>query len=354
VTPSILYAEVPGFYAEVERARDPELAGRPVVVGGDPRKRGLVQSASEDARAEGVVEGMPVLDALLRCPRARALHTNMRRYREAATRLRACLRRAAARLEPAGLGAAYLEPERRDEPVAGVAAELRKRVAGEVGLPLRVGIAPTRVVARLAAEEAGPAGVREVRPGEVAEFLAPLRVERLPGVGPRTANRLAELGVATVGELVALGRAALEAEFGNHGLAILELARGRGPAGVRAASHPRSLSLESTLAQPELDLGVLRERLADLAGRLAEALRLDSLDAGRVAVKLRFADQETTTRSCTLPQPARTAAQLEEVAQDLLGRTQAGARPVRLVGLSLSALARSRRDERQLPLFPEG
>ena len=341
MSPPVLYAEVPRFYAEVERARDPELAGRPVVVGGDPRKRGLVQSATDDALAEGVQLGMPVLDALQRCPRARALHTNMRRYREAATRLRACLRRAAERLEPAGLGAAYLDPERREEPLLAVAAELRKRVAEEVGLPLRVGIAPAKVLARLAAEEAGPEGVREVRAGEVADFLAPLAVTRLPGVGPRTATRLAELGVTNVRQLVALG------------LAILELAQGRGPARVRAASHPRSLSLESTLVQPELDLGVLRERLADLSTRLAEALRLDSLAAGRVGVKVRFADQETTTRSRTLTQPARTAAQLEEAAQDLLERTGAGARPVRLVGLSLSSLVRSRRDDRQLQLFPE-
>ena len=353
MSPPVLYAEVPRFYAEVERARDPELAGRPVVVGGDPRKRGLVQSATDDALAEGVQLGMPVLDALQRCPRARALHTNMRRYREAATRLRACLRRAAERLEPAGLGAAYLDPERREEPLLAVAVELRKRVAEEVGLPLRVGIAPAKVLARLAAEEAGPEGVREVRAGEVADFLAPLAVTRLPGVGPRTATRLAELGVTNVRQLVALGRATLEEELGNHGLAILELAQGRGPARVRAASHPRSLSLESTLVQPELDLGVLRERLADLSTRLAEALRLDSLAAGRVGVKVRFADQETTTRSRTLTQPARTAAQLEEAAQDLLERTGAGARPVRLVGLSLSSLVRSRRDDRQLQLFPE-
>jgi nucleotidyltransferase/DNA polymerase involved in DNA repair len=353
MSPPVLYAEVPGFYAEVERARDPELARRPVVVGGDPRKRGLVQSATDDALAEGVELGMPVHDALLRCPRARALHTNMRRYREAAIRLRSCLRRAAQRLEPAGLGAAYLDPERGEEPLVVVAAELRKRVAEEVGLPLRVGIAPARVLARLAAEEAGPEGVREVRAGDVTAFLAPLPVSRLPGVGPRTATRLAELGATTVGGLVALGRATLEEEFGNHGLAILEVAHGRGPARVRAASHPRSLSLESTLARPERDLGVLRERVADLATRLAEALRLDSLAAGRVGVKVRFADQETTTRSRTLPQPARTAAQIEEAAQDLLGRTGAGARPVRLVGLSLASLVRSRHDDRQLRLFPE-
>jgi len=352
VSPPVLYAEVPRFYAEIERARDPELAGRPVVVGGDPRKRGLVQSATEDALAEGVQVGMPVLDAIQHCPRARALHTNMRRYREVATQLRACLRRAADRIEPAGLGAAYLDPELGVESPRAIAAELRKRVAEEVGLPLRVGIAPAKFLARLAAEESGPEGVCEVRAAEVASFLAPLPVTRLPGVGPRTAARLAELGVVRVSELVALRRATLEEALGNHGLAILELAQGRGPGSVRAASHPRSLSLESTLAQPELDLGVLRERLGDLARRLADALRLDALAAGRVGVKVRFADQETTTRSRTLGQPVSRAAQLEEVAEDLLERTGAGTRPVRLVGLSLSSLIRSRRDDRQLELFP--
>ncbi len=354
MSPPVLYAEVPRFYAEVERVSDPELAGRPVVVGGDPRKRGLVQSATEDALAAGVQVGMPVIDALQRCPRARALHTDMRRYREAATQLRACLRRAAERIEPAGLGAAYLEPERRDASALAIAAELRRRVAEEVGLPLRVGIAPAKFLARLAAEESGPRGVFEVHAGEVAGFLAPLPVTRLPGVGPRTATRLAELGVTRVGELVSLGRATLEEEFGNHGLAILELAQGRGAARVRAATHPRSLSLESTLAHPEVDLGVLHERLGELSHRLAEALRLDSLAAGRVGVKIRYADQETTTRSRTLAQPVRTAAQVEEVAQDLLGRAGVGIRPIRLLGLSLSSLARSRRDDRQLELFPEG
>jgi DNA polymerase-4 len=351
VSPPVLYAEVPRFYAEVERALDPELAGRPVVVGGNPRKRGLVVSATEDA--EGVEAGMPVIDALQRCPRARALHTNMGRYREAASRLRACLRRAADRIEPAGLGAAYLEPESREEPALAIAMELRKRVAEEVGLPLRVGIAPVKFLAQLAAEESGPEGVREVRVGEVASFLAPLPVTRLPGVGPRTADRLAELGVVRVSELAAVGRGVLEQALGNHGLTILDLAQGRGAARVRAASHPRSLSLESTLGQAELDLGVLRDRVAELSQRLAEALRLDALAAGRVAVKVRFADQETTTRSRTLEQPVRSAAQLEEVAQDLLGRTGAGSRPVRLLGLSLSALAQSRREDRQLELFPE-
>lgn len=351
MSPALLYVEVPGFYAEVERTRDPSLGQRPVVVGGDPRKRGLVQAASLDAHAAGVELGMEVLAALERCPQARSVRTHMRRYREASGQLRSCLRRIVPRLEPAGLGAAFLDPERAEDPVGALAVRVREAVEKELGLPLRVGIAPVKFLARLAAEDAGPDGIREVAAEQVADFLAPLPLERLPGVGPRTARALGELGAHCVGDLAGLERSTLEAALGNHGLAILDAAQGRGDSRIRASSHPRSLSLESTLAEPERDLGLLAEQLAELARRLAETLQLDALEARRVVVKVRYLDQETTTRSRTLPRPVAAAAEIADVAQELLHRTQAGSRPVRLVGVSLSSLARGQRDDEQLSLF---
>jgi DNA polymerase-4 len=347
----VLYAEVPRFYAEVERARDLALADRPVVVGGDPRKRGLVQAATADALAAGVEPGMEVLVALQRCPQARSLRTNMRRYREASSQLRASLRRVLPRLEPDGLGAAFLDPGRAAQAPRALALALREAVEKELGLPLRVGIAPVKFLARLAAEEAGPEGVREVSPEAVAAFLHPLPVTRLPGVGPRTAAVLAGLGARCVGDLLGLGRPALEKALGNHGLAILEAARGSGESRVRAASHPRSLSLETTLAAPERDLGVLGERVVELAQRLADALRLDALAARRVTLKIRYQDHETCTRSQTLARAVARAPEVEAAARELLGRTQAGSRPVRLLGLGLAGLARVERDEAQLALF---
>jgi DNA polymerase-4 len=351
VTSPILYVEVPGFYAEVERARDPALSRRPVVVGGDPRKRGLVQAATLDALAAGVEPGMEMLTALERCPQARSVRTHMRRYREASGQLRSCLRRILPRLEPAGLGAAFLDPGTADDAPSALAGRLRETTEKELALPLRVGIAPVKFLARLAAEEAGPEGVLEVAAEQVAAFLAPLPVARLPGVGPRTASTLAELGAHSVGALARLERAALEAALGNHGLAILEASQGRGESRVRASSHPRSLSLESTLTEPECDLGLLAEQLAELARRLAESLQLDSLEARRVVVKVRYLDQETTTRSTTLPRPIAAAGEIDGVAQELLRKTQAGSRPVRLVGVSLSSLVRSEPDDTQLSLF---
>jgi DNA polymerase-4 len=347
----LLYATVPGFYAEVERVANPGLADRPVIVGGNPRKRGLVQSATPDALQVGVVVGMPMREALERCPRGRALRTDMRRYRNVASRLRACFRRLTHRVEPAGLDAAFLEPSGPEESAGELAKRLRENIREELSLPLRVGIAPAKFLAKIAAEEAGVSGILRIEPEEVAGFLAPLPVSRLPGVGAKTEAKLAELSAHKAGEVVALGRGVLEEHLGNHGLAILGYAQGRDDARLRAAPHPRSLSQESTLDSDELDLPAIQERIEELARHLEAGLVLERLAAKRVTLKLRFADQEQTTRSCTLVRPVAAARDLTALAADLLARTQAGIRPVRLVGLGVAALIRWRGDDRQLELF---
>jgi DNA polymerase-4 len=348
----LIYAAVPGFYAAVERADKPDLASRPVIVGGDPRKRGLVQSATPDALEAGVVVGMPMREALERCPEGRALRTDMRRYREMASRLRACFRRLTHRVEPAGLDAAFLEPRRPDQPCWELAERLRESVREELRLPLQIGIAPAKFLAKIAAEESGASEILRIEPGEVAGFLAPLPVSRLPGVGDRTEAKLADLSVRRAGELAALDRRVLEEHLGNHGLAIQGYARGRDDARLRAAPRPRSLSQESTLDSDEVDLAVIQERIEELARGLEGGLLLERLAAKRVTLKLRYAGQEQTTRSCTLVRPVSASRDLANLATELLGRTQAGIRPVRLVGLAVASLIRARRDDRQLDLFP--
>jgi DNA polymerase IV len=347
----LIYATVPGFYAEVERSRDPSLRGRPLIVGGDPRKRGLVQSASEDAVAVGVTAGMPVLEALTRCPAARVRKTDMRAYREATAQLRSCFRAVTEKVEPAGLDAAYLDVTGSEETPEAIGRRLQESVAKQLGLPLRLGIAPVRFLARLAAEASGADGLLCVRSSEVRGFLDPLPVERLPGVGPRTRERLLELGATRVADLLAAGQKALEEALGNHGRAIFALAQGADEARVRAAPHPRTVSHESTLAAPEIDRGALSARLAELATSVEATLARERLAAKRLVLKVRYADHEETTRSRTVKHPLTQAAELLELAAELLSRTQAGSRPIRGLGLAASALVRTRRDERQLDLF---
>lgn len=347
----LLYAEVPSFYAAIERRDHPALAERPVLVGGDPRKRGQVQAATPDALATGVCVGMSMMEALELCPHARALRTDVRRYREEDARLRACLRRETERVEPAGPGAAWLDVRGSGEPAEKVAARLRERVKRQLGLPLRVGIAPLKFVARLVAEDSGVEGVGQLEAAGLPRFLAELAVERLPGVGPRTLARLHELGIRRAGELAALERSVVEEMLGNHGLLIHDYARGHDAGRVRAAPRRRSLSQEITLDEPERDLAVLGERIRELAVGLESVLARERLAARRVSLKLRYADREAVSRTRTLARALTTAGALEEVARGLLGRTQAGTRAVRLVGLGVGQLVRARREDRQLDLF---
>lgn len=349
--PTLLFVEVPGFYAEVERAADPGLRTRPVIVGGNPRKRGRVQSATADAIAAGVETGMPVLEALERCVRAKAVRTDMKRYREVAGLLRAVLRSEVERLEPAGLEAAFLDASADDRSAETIAEAVRARVREELGLPTHVGIASAKFLARIAAEVAGEPGLLRVPAGDEVAFLAPLPVAVLPGVGPKTLARLRELGAKRIGDLSRVGRDELERALGNHGLRLLELARGSDFQPVRAARAPASLSQETTFDEPQLDAPIVAERLQRLAASLEAALRRQGLGARRIAVRVRYADHESTTRTRTLDRPVGLARDLVEVAEGLLERTDVGARAIRTLGLRLGALGGAPGDDRQLDLF---
>jgi DNA polymerase-4 len=349
----VLFAEVPGFYAAVARADDPTLAGRPVLVGGDPRKRGRVQSATLDAFASGVALEMPILEALRHCPQARAVRTDMARYREVSRRLFALLRGVEVHLETFGLSACYADVTARQGEAESLANRAIEVVGEALELPLRVGIAPGKFLARLAAEEvAGERGVVRVAPGAEQTFLDPLPIERLDGVGRKTAASLVAMGARTIADVRALGRARLQAEYGPPGLRVHACAQGGFEEPVRAERHPKSLSRESTLGGDSSDVAVFVDLLAGLAQQLEEELGRQCLAAGRVAVKVRFADHGATTRSATLPRPTGSAAALHAAANRLLERTQAGARPVRGLGIQLSLLAPVGEADRQLDLFP--
>ncbi len=348
---TVFYVEVPNFYAEVERADQPALAGRPVVVGGDPRKRGVVVSLTPEARAAGVSEGMEMLKALECCPSAHACRTRMRRYREVAFLLRTCLARVLPCIEPTGLAAAFLDGSQRTERAEDLAAQLRRGVAEELRLPLHAGIATVKFLAKLASQTPGPEGVQRVPPGTEHTFLAELPIARLPGVGPNTEEKLAALAIRTVGQLAASDRAQLEEVLGNHGLALHALARGQGDDRVRATWQPQSLSQETTLPTPLRDFSQLQEVLDQLAKKLQEILELHGLAGRRIQIKLRFGDTESCTRSCTLPRFVRRAQEISGAALELLVRTQAAERAVSKIGVSVSSLASTAVPESQLELF---
>lgn len=349
----ILYIEVPDFYAEVERRRAPGLSGRPVLVGGDPAKRGKVQSASVEARARGVTNDMSMSEALALCPEAMRLPTDMPCYRQAQGEFDVCIRRIVDALEPTGYGAAYLDGpgptgtavERGDQLVAAVRSDL--------GLPLRVGIGPSKLVARLAAEAPGDTPVRCVAVHEVEAFLAPQPVSCLPRVGKKAERRLAELGVSTIGGVATLGPEVLERELGPRGQLIVALARGDDPTPVRAVGHPRSLSRGETL--PAAAAGFIERSacLERLAGALGHALQRQGLRARRLALRVRFTDQSATTRSETLGEAVDMASAIYQQAMLLLERAMRGDAQVHSLGLTVAGLVAAGRADPQLELFAE-
>lgn len=351
----VAYADVPCFYASVERMDDPGLRARPVIVGGSPQKRGRVQSASPEALSCGVTLGMPIDDVPALCPDAALLRTNMKRYREVSSLLHAALREATQGIEVDGLAGAYLEFSSQgpvDEAQARtLARQLAEHVRGEVGLPLRVGIAPVKFLARLAALESGVEGVRCVAAGDVAAFLSPLAPERLPGVGVKTQAILGDMQIETIGRLLDLDPRQIESRLGSHGRRILAYARGEDESRVRTAPHPKSLSHEFTFEEAVLEREVVESCLARLCQTAEGSLRQQRLCARRVAIKVRYAEGKTATRTRTLLRPILSAAEIHSAALRLLDRTETGRRPLELIGVALAELGPEPEPDAQLNLF---
>lgn len=343
------YAEVPDFHVEVVRRDDPDLRDRSILVGGDPAKRGKVVAASADLRAQGITEGMGMAEALSRAPRARWVRTDIHHAREVSGLLRAAIRREVDAVEVEGLAGFYMPVPRDPEAAVALAARLEARVAERTALPLRMGIAPVRFAARLAAEDAGASGLHRIAPDAFEAYLLAQPLERLPGVGPKTAARLAELGVTDVPRLRALGLERLEVLLGNHGRSLWMLACGEDPKPLRTRRHPSTLSREETLDGS--DVQEVEAALGRLSASLEAALRRDGLRARRLALRLVDLDARVVTRSAALEGGADQAAALANAARRLLARTDPETGSVRRVALILKGLEVSGATDRQLDLF---
>lgn len=337
----ILHVDLDAFYASVEVLKDPSLAGRPVVVGG-VGPRGVVMSASYEARAFGIRNAMPAVRARRLCPEAVFLPPDFEAYRAHSNRFREVLLKITPLVEPIALDEAFLDVSGAGllfgEP-AEIAARIRREVAAEVGVRCSVGVGPSKLVAKLASKRAKPDGMFLVRAGEVSSFLEPLPVRALWGVGERTAETLARLGVRTVGEL---GRTPLEVlgrVLGEqHARDLRELALGRDERPVTPYEPPRSISTEETF---DVDLDatedLLRELLA-LSHRVGARLREEGYRARTITLKVRLANFTTLTRSRTVPAPTDVGAEIHAVAAELYRGLPGARRRVRLLGVAATGL----------------
>jgi DNA polymerase-4 len=346
----IIHVDMDAFYASVEQRDRPELRGKPVIVGADPKGRGVVSAASYEARPYGVHSAMPISKAARLCPHAAFLPVDMAKYAQVSTQIMAILGDFSPLVEPLSIDEAFLDVTGTAlllGPPLDVARAIKTRIRNEVGLVASVGVAPNKFLAKIASDLEKPDGLVEVPPGEEAAFLAPLPIRRLWGVGPSTERELAALGIVTIGQLARAPRAVLERRFGASGAHLHALAQGRDDRPVEPFSPPKSIGAEETFGRDHRDVEHLRRVLREQAERVAGELRAEGYAAARTTLKLRFADFRTLTRSHT-GEPTQDGLAIFRRALALMARVPI-TDPVRLIGLSASALGPPARG--QLPLL---
>ena len=345
---TILHVDMDAFFAAIEQRRRPELRGRPVVVGGNgnPFSRGVVSTASYEARVFGVHSALPLRTAYQRCPQAVFLPVDFAAYREVSQHMHAILRETGARVESMGLDEAFLDVSDLPEPGEAVARRIKERIAADLHLTASVGVGPNKLIAKIASSMNKPDGLTVIAADEVEARLGPLPATVLWGVGPKTAASLGErFGVKTVADLAALSLEQLQDAYGpNHGAHLHRVARGLDESPVETEWEPKSISRERTfqvdLRRPE----TMREMITRMAGQVAEDLRDEGYRAATITLKVRFANFKTITRSRTLPAPIDDDATLAAVALGLLDRVTLD-RPVRLLGVRVAKLTPAAPDE---------
>ena len=300
---TILHVDLDAFFAAVEQRDNPNIRGKPVIVGGDPGARGVVSAASYEARRFGVHSAMPLRTAAALCPDGIFLPVNGAKYRTASRAVMAIMGRYTPRVEQVSIDEAFLDvagSERLFGPPPAIAEAIKAAVRAEVGLTASVGVASTKLVAKIASDLRKPDGLVVVAPGDEAAFLAPLPIARLWGVGAQTRAALAEYGVRTIGDLAALDPQLLVRRLGKHGATLVERARGVDPSPVTGDAEAKSVSHEHTFDVDTSDQDQIERTLLALAEGVAARLRAGGVRAATVQVKVRDSAFHTVTRQRTL------------------------------------------------------
>ncbi len=342
---TIMHIDLDAFFVSVEQVLNPELRGKPVVVGGRPGGRGVVAAASYEARAFGLHAGMPLKTASRLCPQAIFIEGSFPKYRDASQRFMAILADFLPFLEPVSLDEAYLDVTGFESIYGSIhqmAIAIKQRVKDELGLCASVGIASCKIVAKVASELSKPDGLLEVARGEERSFLAPLPIAKLPGIGKKTERILRGLGINTIGRLCIMPLAALKSHFGASGEVLYRSANGIDDRKVELPGAAKSISRETTFGKDTKDRSRLMATLRYLGERVGADLRGRGKQAKCVTLKLRYADFTTITRSHTLPQTTDSDQVIFDTGVKLLsGALSLEKQPVRLIGIGVSSLVES-------------
>lgn len=342
----IIHLDLDAFFCAVEALHDPSLQGQAFAVGGCPEQRGVIAACSYPARRYGVRSAMPTVRALQLCPGLILLPGHRDWYRDYSHRVMSHLANLTDLIEQISIDEAFIDVSDLRTPAREIAVELQRTIQTEIHLPCSLGVATNKLIAKIAnnvgkatARGSGPPrAIQVVPPGEEAAFLAPLPVDELWGVGPRTAEELLMLGIQTIGDLARWPEADLIRRFGKHGEDLARRARGIDNRPVTPEHEVKSISHETTFAQDVTDEAELRRTLSRLAEDVGRRLRRASLAGGTVKLKLRWSDFTTLTRQITLTGPTDRDNDIYEAAQTLLMEAWSRGKPVRLIGVGVSNL----------------
>ena len=336
----ILHIDMDAFYASVEQRDDPRLRGRPVAVGGDPDKRGVVAAASYEARAYGVRSAIPMSRAVRLCPGLVIVHPDFHRYRAASQAVFALFRAVTPIVEPLSLDEAYLDVTENawGEPLGrAVAQRLKKEIRDATGLTASAGVAPNKFLAKIASAWKKPDGLTVIAPERVEHFLQKLPVDALWGVGPVTAGRLRERGIERLVDVRTTDPTILHDAVGSLAEWLQQLAAGIDDRPVEPNRATKSSGTENTYSQDLTDIAEMRSEIDEMARDGAAWLARKDILCRTVTIKVRYSDFTTITRSHSSA-PTRDADELAGRAIALLGRTDASTRAVRLLGVSVQNL----------------
>ncbi len=342
---SIIHVDLDAFFAAVEQRDRPELRGKPVIVGGDPTDkrytRGVVSTASYEARKFGVHSAMPLRTAYQLCPQGVYLPVDGAKYQRVSHEVMAVLRRFTSEVEQVSIDEAFLDvagSEALFGPAPEIARRIKEAVVEATGLTVSVGVATTRLVAKVASDLRKPDGLVVVQPGDEAAFLAPLEIRRLWGIGPKTAERLHGLGIATIGELAALPAETLARALGDHGATLHDRALGIDEEPVHGGGEAaKSVSHETTFAVDVTDPAEIERTLLALSEGVSARLRAGGIRAGTVAVKVRDSSFRTVTRQKHLAEPADLTEPIWRAAVEL-ARPEVRGKKIRLLGVAATQL----------------
>ena len=337
---SIIHLDMDAFYPAVEILENPDLKGKPVIVGGSS-KRGVVSSASYEARKFGVHSAQPIAHALKLCPHGIFLPVRMARYRSVSDRIFEIFNRFTPLVEPLSIDEAFLDITGTErllgDPVT-VAKRIKKTVLDETGLTVSAGLAPSKFIAKIASDINKPDGLKIVTPDKIIDFLDPLSVSKMWGVGKVTLEKLTRYNIKTFYDLRTVSVNTLERLFGQNGIKMHFLAMGIDDRDVETEHETKSIGHELTFAEDILDVESAEKQLLGLAMKTGKRMRREGVAGKTVTLKVKYSDFKQVTRSLTLDKPTNDGMNIYLTAKGLLKKTETGRRPVRLLGVSMSGL----------------